>query len=89
MGTTLTYLSLAVVLIVVVVLVIYLVGIIVALRNANRNLGQLVGGLQQIAADTQPLTEKLTTINGALRQLHTGLVSVDGHLAAVVRVLGR
>jgi uncharacterized protein YoxC len=89
MGLTLMYISLAVVFIVVVVLVLYLLGIIVALRNANRNLGQLAGGLQQIAADTQPLTEKLTTINGALHQLHTGLVSVDGHLAGAARLLGR
>jgi uncharacterized protein YoxC len=85
----LTTLTLAVVLIVVVALVIYLLLIIRALRGANRNLQQLAAGLDQIARDTQPLTDKLTTINGALGQLLAGLLAVNGHLAGVAKLLGR
>lgn len=89
MGTILMYITLAVVLIVVLALVYYLVSIIVALRGASRNLYQLAGGLDAIVKDTQPLPEKLGTINGALSQLLSGLLAVDGHLAAVARLLGR
>src|SRR5215813_8902800 len=89
MGAILFYITVAVVLIVVLALVYYLVGIIIALRGASRNLYQLAGGLDAIVKDTQPLPEKMGTINGALGQLLSGLVSVDGHLAAVARLLGR
>ena len=88
-GTVLLYISLAVVFIVVLVLVVYLLGIIIALRRANRNLYQLAGGLDAIVKDTQPLPDKLSTINGALNQLLTGLLAVDGDLAAVAKLFGR
>ncbi len=88
-GTVLMYISLAVVLIVVLVLVVYLLGIIIALRRANRNLYQLAGGLDAIVKDTQPLEDKLGTINGALSQLLAGLLAVDGDLAAVAKLFGR
>jgi len=89
MGTVLTYISLAIVLVVVLALVVYLLGIIMALRNANRNLYQLADGLDAIVKDTQPLPDKLSTINGALGQLLDGLLEVDGHLASVAKLLGR
>jgi hypothetical protein len=89
MGTVLTWITLAVVLIVVLALVYYLVGIIIALRNAGRNLYQLADGLDAIVGHTAPLEGKLGTINGALGQLLSGLLSVNGHLAAVARLLGR
>ena len=88
-GTVLTYLSLAVVLIVVLALVVYLLGIIIALRRASRNLYQLAGGLDAIVKDTQSLPDKLSTINGALGQLLVGLLAVDGDLAAVAKLFGR
>ena len=86
---TLPNITLAVVLIVVAALVVYLLGIIVALSRANKNLQQLAGGLDQIVRDTQPLSDKLTTINNALTKLLGGLVGVDGHLAAVAKLLNR
>ena len=86
MGAVLMYISLAIVLIVVLALVVYLLGIIIALRRASQNLQQLAGGLDAIVKDTQPLPGKLTTINGALSQLLSGLVAVDGHLAAVAKL---
>lgn len=89
MGTTLFYITLVVLLVVVVALVVYLLGIMMALRGANRNLTQLAGGLEAIAKDTQPLAGKLTTINGALSQLLTGLLAVDGHLGRVAALLRR
>ncbi len=88
-GTVLMYISLAVVLIVVLALVVYLLGIIIALRRASRNLYQLAGGLDAIVKDTQPLPDKLSTINGALGQLLAGLLAVDGDLAAVAKLFGR
>lgn len=89
MATTLAIITLVVLLIVVLALVVYLLSIIIALRGASRNLYQLAGGLDAIVKDTQPLPGKLTTINGALSQLLTGLVTVDGHLAVVAKLLGR
>ena len=71
------------------VLVVYLLGIIIALRRANRNLYQLVSGLDAVVKDTQPLPDKLSTINGALSQLLTGLLAVDGDLATVAKLFGR
>ena len=89
MSTILAYITLVAVLIVVIVLVVYLLLIIKALRGASKNLYELAGGLDQIVKDTQPLPGKLTTINGALGQLLTGLLSVNGHLAAVAHLLGK
>lgn len=89
MGSLLFYITLAVVLIVVLALVYYLVGIIIALRGASQNLDQLAAGLDAIVKDTQPLAEKMGTINGALSQLLADLLAVDQHLAAVARLLGR
>ncbi len=89
LGSVLLYISLAVVLIVVLALVVYLLGIIIALRRASRNLYQLAGGLDAIVKDTQPLPDKLSTINSALSQLLAGLLAVDGDLAAVAKLFGR
>ena len=89
MGPVLAILTLLAVLIVVLALVIYLVLIIMALRGASRNLYQLAGGLAAVVKDTQPLPQKLTTINGALGQLLSDLVGAEGHLGAVARLLTR
>ena len=89
MGEVLMYISLAIVVIVVLALVFYLLGIIMALRRASQNLQQLAGGLDAIVKDTQPLPEKMTTINGALQQLLTGLLAVNSDLAAVAQLLRR
>lgn len=89
MASTLTYLTLALVLVVVVALVVYLLLIIRALRGANENLKQLAGGLNQIVQDTGPLPQKLESINSALGQLLQGLLAANEHLAAVARLLGR
>lgn len=89
MLAALTTITIVALLLVVLILVWYLVRIIIALRNASDNLGQLAQGLDKIAKDSHPLPEKLTTINGALEKLLQGLLSVNGHLAAVARLLGR
>jgi uncharacterized protein YoxC len=88
-GSTLAVLTLIAFLIVVLALVVYLVAIILALRGASRKLHQLAGGLGAIAQDTEPLPQKLTTINGALGQLLSDLVGAEGHLGAVARLLSR
>ncbi len=84
--STLYIATLIIVGLVVVVLVIYLILIIIALRRAGTHLENLAGGLQKIADDTAPLPDKLGTINGALTQLHGGLVSVDNHLIQIAKV---
>lgn len=89
MGTTLGYITLVVVLIVVVALVIYLLLIIRALRGASHNLYQLAEGLDQIVTNSDPLPEKLTTINGALSDLLAGLLSVNTHLNETATLLGK
>lgn len=87
MGNYLFIATLVVVGLVVLVLVIYLVGIIIYLFRGAAHLKALAGGLQKIENDTAPLAEKLTTINGALGQLHGGLASVNTHLGAIAKVL--
>lgn len=89
MGTFLTYGTLLLVLVVVLALVVYLVGIIVALRRANSHLYELADGLAAIVEDTEPLPDKLTTINDALSELLTRLTNVDRHLASVAKLLRR
>jgi uncharacterized protein YoxC len=89
MTTLLTVLTLIVVAAIVLVLVIYLVATVIQLRRADRNLTQLVGGLQAIQGHARPLPEHLTTINGALGTLRDDLAATDGHLAGVRRVLDR
>ena len=87
MGTTLTTLSVIAVAIVVLVLVVYLLLIIKTLYSAGSRLAELAAGLEQIAHNTQPLPEKLTTINSALGQIGGGLSGVDDDLAAVDNLL--
>ena len=89
MGTILTIVTLAVVAVVVLALVIYLLLIIKTLYNANKHLSELAEGLQEIRNHTEPLPEKMTTINGALSQLLSRLLAVNEDLAAVARLLGR
>lgn len=87
MLTVLTILTVLAVAIVVLVLAIYLFLIGLALRRANRHAAALAGGLEAIALNTAPLPEHLTTINGALGTLLSGLDAVDQHLRGVVRLL--
>ncbi len=88
MGIILFYITLAVVLIVVLVLVVYLLAIIITLSRTNRYFRELAGGLDAIIQDTQPLSDKLGTINDALTRLLSTLLAVDGHLASVAKLLG-
>ena len=86
MTALLLYLTLAVTATVILVLVAYLLGIIIALRGARNSLAKLAGGLVAIRDNTQPLGAHLQTINGGLSALLTGLVAVNGDLAAIVKV---
>lgn len=89
MAMILMWITLVVVALVVVVLAVYLISFALTLVAANRNLKQLVGGLEAIQSHSDPLPQHLTTINGALVELLHGLQSVDGHLAGIVRVFTR
>lgn len=86
MTALLLYLTLAVTAAVVLVLVVYLIGIIVALWRAKNSLAKLAGGLVAIRDNTQPLGQHVQAINGGLSVLLTGLLAVNGDLAAIVRV---
>ena len=71
---------------VVVALAGYLIAIAVQLVAARRSIAAVADGLEVVAGHTAPLPEKLTTINGALVQLLTGLQAADRHLGRVATV---
>ena len=83
----LTWLTLGLVVVVVVVLAVHLILIALSLIRANRNLAQLVGGLEAIRDNTAPLAEDLTTINSVALTLLHRLVELDGHLQGINRLL--
>ena len=64
----------------------YLIAITWALMKAKANVKAIADGLEAVAGHTQPLPEKLTTINGALTQLLAGLQAADRHLGRVATV---
>lgn len=64
----------------------YLIAIAWALVKTRRSVAAIANGLEAVAGHTQPLLEKLTTINGALSQLLTGLRTADRHLGRVATV---
>ena len=80
---TLTLITVA---LVVVALAGYLIAIAWALVHARRSVAAIADGLEAVAGHTQPLPEKLTTINGALSQLLAGLQAADRHLGRVATV---
>lgn len=80
---TLTLITVA---LVVLVLAGYLIAIAWALVNAKRSVAAIADGLEAVAGHTQPLPERLTTINGALTQLLSGLQAADRHLGRVATV---
>ena len=77
---TLTLVTIA---LVVVALAGYLIAIAWQLIGARRSVAAIAGGLEAVVGHTQPLPERLTTINGALTQLLTGLQAADRHLGRV------
>jgi hypothetical protein len=79
-------LTLITVALVVVALAGYLIAIAWALIQTRRSVAAIADGLEVVAGHTQPLPDKLTTINGALSQLLTGLQAADRHLGRVATV---
>jgi hypothetical protein len=80
---TLTLITVA---LVVVVLAGYLIAIAWALYQAKRSVAAIADGLEAVRGHTQPLPEKLATINGALGALLDGLRVADGHLGRAAAV---
>ncbi|CAN5449850.1 hypothetical protein BH24GEM3_BH24GEM3_20520 [soil metagenome] len=64
----------------------YLIAIAWALLQAKKSVAAIADGLEAVAGHTQPLPEKLTTINGALVTLLEGLRAADGHLGRAATV---
>ncbi len=87
MKTLLTRLTLLVIATIVAVLAVHLLLILVHLLRANRNLAKLVAGLEAIRANTTPLDQDLTTINGAASTLKNRLVTVDEHVRGIIQVV--
>ena len=79
-------LTLITVALVVIALAGYLIAIAWQLVQAKRSVAAIADGLEAVAGHTQPLPEKLTTINAALTQLLTGLKAADRHLGRVATV---
>lgn len=80
---TLTLITVA---LVVIALAGYLILIVVQLMAARKSIAAIADGLEAVAGHTAPLPERLTTINGALVQLLTGLQAADRHLGRVATV---
>lgn len=78
-------LTLVTVALVVVALAGYLIAIAWQLVHARNSVRAIADGLEVVAGHTQPLPEKLTTINGALSQLLDGLRAADGHLGRTAK----
>jgi hypothetical protein len=64
----------------------YLIAISWSLIQTRRSVAAIADGLEAVAGHTQPLPEKLTTINTALSQLLAGLKIADRHLGRVAAV---
>ena len=79
-------LTLITVALVVIALAGYLIAIVWQLMAASRSIAAIADGLETVAGHTTPLPEKLTTINGALVQLLTGLQAADRHIGRVATV---
>ena len=79
-------LTLVTVALVVVALAGYLIGIAWQLVHARRSIAAIADGLEAVAGHTAPLPDRLTTINAALVQLHSGLQAADRHLGRVATV---
>ena len=79
-------LTLVTVALVVIALAGYLIAIAAALIQTRRSVAAIANGLEAVAGHTQPLPEKLTTINAALSQLLAGLQAADRHLGRVATV---
>ncbi len=79
-------LTLITVALVVIALAGYLIAIAWALVRTRRSVAAIADGLEAVAGHTQPLPDKLTTINGALTQLLNGLRTADAHLGRVATV---
>lgn len=71
---------------VVLALVVYLTAIAVALHKTRQNVSNIADGLEAVAGHTEPLRDRLTTINGALVSLLAGLRTADGHVTRAARV---
>jgi len=79
-------LTLLAILLVVLALVGYLTATALLLRRARNSIAAIADGLEAVKGHTQPLPEKLTTINGALGTLLEGLQAADGHLGRAAKV---
>lgn len=64
----------------------YLIAIAWALTRARHSVAAIADGLEAVVGNTQPLPEKLATINGALTELLAGLRVADAHLGRAATV---
>lgn len=71
---------------VVAVLAGYLIAVAWLLTDARKSIAAIADGLETVRGHTQPLEEKLVTVNGALSALLEGLGVADGHLRRVAAV---
>lgn len=64
----------------------YLIAVTWVLVRARRSVAAIADGLEAVKGHTQPLPEKLTTINGALSALLTALGAADRQLGRAATV---
>lgn len=77
--------TLVIVLLVVLALAGFLALVAWALVDARRSVAQIADALEEVAAHTTPLEQKLVTINGALSALAGGLQVADHNLGRAAR----
>ena len=82
----LTYTTLVMTGLVVLALVFYLTGILIALIRGGSRLAAIAAGLQAVEQHTDPLEDRLKTINGALGEIRDGLGAIDHQLVGIAGV---
>lgn len=88
MLTVLTWVTIVLAVVYVAVLAVTLILVVYHLAKGASFARKLAGGLEAVDIQTRELPQYLSTINGAMVQLRTGLQSVDGHFARLAKAAG-
>lgn len=88
MLTALTWITIALAVVYVVVLAVTLILTAYHLARGAAYAEKLAGGLEVVDTQTRELPGYISTINGAMVQLRSGLISVDGHFGHLAKAAG-
>ena len=88
MLTVLTWVTVALALVYVLVLAVTLILVAYHLARGASYATKLAGGLEAVDTQTRDLPTYLATINGAMVQLRSGLMSVNDHFGRLAKAAG-